>query len=166
MYCEKLFEYERRYKEKGLSIKQTYKRRLKDQEPVIDAFLSWLDSLKPKTGDSIIKAITYTNGCRPYLKNYLKDGACSLSNNLSENAVRPIVMGRKNWLFSDTQDGANASMVIYSLIETAKANEIDPLMYLKYLLENRLSADMTDEELECFAPWSKATQQQCKVNVE
>ena len=75
-------------------------------------------------------------------------------------------MGRKNWLFSDTQDGANASMVIYSLIETAKANEIDPLMYLKYLLENRLSADMTDEELECFAPWSKATQQQCKVNVE
>lgn len=166
MYCEKLFEYERRYKEKGLSIKQTYKRRLKDQEPVIDAFLSWLDSLKPKTGDSIIKAITYTNGCRPYLKNYLKDGACSLSNNLSENAVRPIVMGRKNWLFSDTQDGANASMVIYSLIETAKANEIDPLMYLKYLLDNRLSADMTDEELECFAPWSEATQQQCKVNLE
>ena len=133
---------------------------------MIDAFLSWLDSLKPKTGDSIIKAITYTNGCRPYLKNYLKDGACSLSNNLSENAVRPIVMGRKNWLFSDTQDGANASMVIYSLIETAKANEIDPLMYLKYLLDNRLSADMTDGELECFAPWSKATQQQCKVNVE
>ena len=57
-------------------------------------------------------------------------------------------------------------MVIYSLIETAKANEIDPLMYLKYLLDNRLSADMTDEELECFAPWSEATQQQCKVNVE
>ena len=166
MYCEKLFEYERRYKEKGLSIKQTYKRRLNDQEPVIDAFLSWLDSLKPKTGDSIIKAITYTNGCRPYLKNYLKDGACSLSNNLSENAVRPIVMGRKNWLFSDTQDGANASMVIYSLIETAKANEIDSLMYLKYLLDNRLSADMTNEELECFAPWSEATQQQCKVNLE
>ena len=166
MYCEKLFEYERRYKEKGLSIKQTYKRRLKDQEPVIDAFLSWLDSLKPKTGDSIIKAITYTNGCRPYLKNYLKDGACSLSNNLSENAVRPIVMGRKNWLFSDTQDGANASMVIYSLIETAKANEIDPLMYLKYLLDNRLSADMTGEERGWFAAWSKATQQRCKVNVE
>jgi len=164
MYCEKLFEYERRYKEKGLSIKQTYKRRLKDQEPVIDAFLSWLDSQTPKTGDSIIRAITYTNGCRPYLKNYLKDGACSLSNNLSENAIRPIVMGRKNWLFSETQDGANASMVIYSLIETAKANDIDPLKYLTYLLENRLSGEMTDEELESFAPWSETTRELCKVN--
>lgn len=166
MYCEKLFAYEKQYKAKGLSIKQTYKRRLKDQEPLIDAFLAWVDNLKPKTGDKIIKAITYTNGCRPYLKNYLQDGACSLSNNLSENAVRPIVMGRKNWLFSDTQAGAEASMVIYSLIETAKANDIDPLKYLTYLLENRLNEDMTDEDLENFAPWSEATRELCKINKE
>ena len=71
---------------------------------MIDAFLAWLDGLTHKTGDSIIKAINYTNGCLPYLKNYLKDGA-------------------------------NASMVIYSLIETAKANDIDPEKYLEYLLE-------------------------------
>lgn len=164
MYCEKLFAYEKQYKEKGLSIKQTYKRRLKDQEPLIDAFLVWVDNLKPKTGDTIIKAITYTNGCRPYLKNYLQDGACSLSNNLSENAVRPIVMGRKNWLFSDTQAGAEASMVIYSLIETAKANDIEPLKYLTYLLDNRLNEDMTYEDLENFAPWSEATRGFCKIN--
>ena len=151
------------YKEKGLSVKQIYKRRLKDQEPVIDAFLAWLDGLTPKTGDSIIKAINYTNGCRPYLKNYLKDGACSLSNNLSENAIRPVVMGRKNWLFSDSQDGANASMVIYSLIETAKANDIDPEKYLEYLLECRPSADSSDEELEQLAPWSKATREACAI---
>ena len=55
-------------------------------------------------------------------------------------------------------------MVIYSLIETAKANGIDPLKYLTYLLENRLSAEMTDEELECFAPWSEATRETCNVN--
>ena len=163
LYCDKLFEFERSYKEKGFSIKQIYKRRLKDQEPVIDAFLSWLDGLTPKTGDSIIKAINYTNGCRPYLKNYLKDGACSLSNNLSENAIRPVVMGRKNWLFSDTQDGAKASMVIYSLIETAKANNIDPEKYLEYLLESRPSADMSDEELEQLAPWSEATREACAI---
>lgn len=166
LYCEKLFEYERRYKEKGLSVKQTYKRRLKDQEPVIDAFLSWIDGLKPKTGDSIIKAINYTNGCRPYLKNYLKDGACSLSNNLSENAVRPIVVGRKNWLFCDTQDGANASMIVFSLVETAKANGLDPLKYLTYLLESRPNVDMSDDELEKLAPWSEATRQQCVNNLE
>ena len=163
LYCDKLFRYERQYKEKGLSVKQIYKRRLKDQEPVIDAFLSWIDGLTPKTGDGIIKAINYTNGCRPYLKNYLKNGACSLSNNLSENAIRPIVMGRKNWLFSDTQDGADASMVIYSLIETAKENGINPEKYLEYLLENRLSAEMSDEELERFAPWGESTREQCAV---
>lgn len=163
LYCDKLFRYERQYKEKGLSVKQIYKRRLKDQEPVIDAFLSWVDGLTPKTGDGIIKAINYTNGCRPYLKNYLKNGACSLSNNLSENAIRPIVMGRKNWLFSDTQDGADASMVIYSLIETAKENGINPEKYLEYLLENRLSAEMSDEELERFAPWGESTREQCAV---
>jgi len=129
---------------------------------VIDAFLAWLDGLTPKTGDGIIKAINYTNRCRPYLKNYLQNGACSLSNNLSENAIRSVVMGRKNWLFSDTQDGATASMVIYSLIETAKANDVDSEKYLEYLLENHPCADMPDE-LEQLAPWSEATREACAI---
>lgn len=166
LYCEKLFSYERQYKEKGLSIKQIYKRRLKDQEPVIDAFLVWLDSLKPKTGDSIIKAINYTNGCRPYMKNYLKDGACSLSNNLSENAIRPLVVGRKNWLFCDSQDGATASAIIFSLIETAKANDIEPYKYINYLLDSRPSVDMSDDELAQFAPWSENCKKQCSKHLE
>ena len=85
LYCNKLFEYERSYREKGLSLKQIYNRRLKDQKPVIEAFLSWLDQLHPESGDRLIKAINYSNGCRPFMMNYLKDGACSLSNNLSEN---------------------------------------------------------------------------------
>ena len=72
-------------------------------------------------------------------------------------------MGRKNWLFSDSQDGANASMVIYSLIETAKANDIDPEKYLEYLLECRPSADSSDEKLEQLAPWSKATREACAI---
>lgn len=72
-------------------------------------------------------------------------------------------MGRKNWLFSDTQDGANVSMIIYSLIETAKANDIDPEKYLEYLLENRPSADWSDEELEHLTPWSEATRETCGI---
>ena len=166
MYCEKLFSYERSYKEKGRSIKQTYNRRLKDQKPLIDAFLTWIDGLHPKADDRIIKAINYTNGCRPYLMNYLKDGACSLSNNLSENSIRPIVLGRKNWLFSDTQDGAWSSAVIFSLIETAKANEVDPHKYLTYLLGKRPNADMSDDELEQLTPWSKEVQSRCKIGME
>lgn len=124
LYCNKLFEYERTYREKGLSIKQIYNRRLKDQKPIIEAFLSWLDNLQPEASDRLKKAITYTKNCQPYMMNYLKDGACSLSNNLSENSIRPLVVGRKNWLFSDTPNGATASMLVYSMIETAKANEL------------------------------------------
>ena len=162
LYCNKLFEYERSYREKGLSLKQIYNRRLKDQKPVIEAFLSWLDQLHPESGDRLIKAINYSNGCRPFMMNYLKDGACSLSNNLSENSIRPLVVGRKNWLFCDTPAGADASMKIYSMIETAKVNELDPLKYLSFLLEHRPGAEMSDGELEQFAPWSKLAQETCK----
>ena len=99
----------------------------------------------PESGDRLIKAINYSNGCRPFMMNYLKDGACSLSNNLSENSIRPLVVGRKNWLFCDTPAGADASMKIYSMIETAKANELDPLKYLSFLLEHRPGAEMSEE---------------------
>lgn len=162
LYCNKLFEYERSYREKGLSIKQIYHRRLKDQKPVIEGFLSWLDQLHPESGDRIIQAINYSNGCRPYMMNYLKDGACSLSNNLSENSIRPLVVGRKNWLFSDTPAGADASMKIYSMIETAKANKLDPQKYLSFLLEHRPGVEMSDDELEQIAPWSNLAQETCK----
>lgn len=110
---------------------------MKDEKPVIEVFLSWLDKLMPQTGDSIIRAVKYANGCRPYMMNYLKEGACSLSNNLSENSIRPLVARRKNWLFSDTQSGADASTKVYSMIETAKANDLYPQKYLSFLLENR-----------------------------
>lgn len=162
LYCNKLFEYERSYQEKGLSLKQIYNRRLKDQKPVIEAFLSWLDQLHPESGDRLINAINYSNGCRLFMKNYLKDGACSLSNNLSENSIRPLVVGRKNWLFCDTAAGADASMKIYSMIETAKANELDPHKYLSFLLEHRPSTEMSDKELEQFVPWGGLAQETCK----
>ena len=162
LYCNKLFEYERSYREKGLSLKRIYNRRLKDEKPVIEAFLSWLDGLHPKTGDNIIRAITYTNNCRPYMMNYLKDGACSLSNNLSENSIRPLVVGRKNWLFSDTPAGAKASMNVYSMIETAKENELDPLKYLTFLLANRPHANMSEDELSKLAPWIEEAKKKCK----
>ena len=96
------------------------------------------------------------------MMNYLQDGACSLSNNLSENSIRPLVVGRKNWLFSDTPDGAAASMKVYSMVETAKANGLDPLKYLMFLLDNRPSAEMSDEELACLAPWSTEAVNFCK----
>lgn len=166
LYCNKLFEYERSYKEKGLSFKQIHDRRQKDEKPVVEAFLAWADTQQPQSGDRLIRALKYINGCRPYMMTYLQDGRCSLSNNLSENSLRPLVVGRKNWLFSDTQDGAEASMIVYSMIETGKANGIDPLKYLAYLLEHRPDADMRDEELAAFAPWNEDVRRACKNKVE
>ena len=161
MYCDKLFDYERTYREKGLSYKQIYNRRLKDEKPVIEAFLSWAERLKlPADNESLKKAVKYVKNCKPYMMNYLQDGHCSLSNNLSENSIRPLVIGRKNFLFSDTQDGANASMMAYTIIETAKANGLDPLKYIRYILTNRPSAKMADEELESFMPWNETVAQE------
>ena len=83
---------------------------------------------------------------------------CSFTNNLSENAIRPFAVGRKNWLFSSSVDGANASAVVYTMVEMAKAHGLNIYGYLKFLLENRPSKNMTDEQLAELAPWSEKLQ--------
>ena len=162
LYCDKLFEYERLYKEKSLSYKQIYKRRLKDEKPVIEAFLAWANNQKTIQGDRLDRALKYLKNCQPYMMTYLEDGRCSLSNNISENSVRPVTLGRKNYLFSDSQEGAHANMMVYTIIETAKAHGLNPYWYIMYLLESRCNADMTDEELEQFAPWNENVKDACE----
>ncbi len=166
LYCNKLFEYERSYKERGLSYKQIYNRRQKDEKPVVEAFLSWLDKQTPSRGSRLDKAVTYAKNQREYMKTYLEDAHCSLSNNLSENSIRPITVGRKNWLFCDSTSGANASMIVYTLLETAKANGLNPERYLEYLLESRPNVSMSDEELELLSPWSPIVQEHCVNKAE
>jgi transposase len=163
LYCNKLFEYERSYREKGFSYEQIYKRRLKDQKPVVEAFLAWVDKQNVSKGSRLERAITYVKNQRSYMMTYLEDGHCSISNNMSENSIRPVTVGRRNWLFCDTTDGADASMMVYSLLETARANSLNPQKYLEYLLEARPGKDMSDEELDALAPWN-ATVQACCVN--
>lgn len=166
LYCDKLFEYERTYREKGLSTKQIYNRRLKDEKPVIEAFLAWADHQRSPKNGRLAKALNYINGCRPYMMTYLKDGKCSLSNNLSEISIKAAVMGRKNWLFSDTQAGADASMMIYSLVETAKANGVNPERYLQFLLEKRPNENLSDADLESLMPWQEEVKNQCNSKQE
>ena len=81
-----------------------------------------------------------------------------LPNNLSENAIRPFAVGRKNWLFSNSVEGANASAVVYTMVEMAKAHGLNIYGYLKFLLEHRPGKDMTDEQLAELAPWSEKLQ--------
>ena len=80
----------------------------------------------------------------------------------TENAIRPFTVGRKNWLFSATPKGATASALVYTMVEMAKANELNIYKYLTYLLEHRPSEDMSDEQLEALTPWSKEVQNVCK----
>lgn len=127
---------------------------LEKEKPVIDGFLSWLEQQKPTRGSRMEKAITYIRNREAYLSRYLEDGRCSFSNNLSENAIRPFVVGRKGWLFSDTPAGAETSAVIYTMVENAKANGVNVYQYLKLLLEKQPNNRMSDEELECFTPWN------------
>ena len=88
-----------------------------------------------------------------YLVGYCEDGKLNISNALAENAIRPFATGRKAWLFADTPHGARASATCYSLIETAKANGLEPHSYILYLLQNIAGAE-TAEEREQLLPWN------------
>ena len=164
LYCNKLFEYERTYREKGLSYKQIHNRRQRDQKPVVEAFLSWINKQNPSKGSRLDRAITYAKNQAPYMMTYLEDSRCELSNNLSENSIRPVTVGRRNWLFCDTTDGANASMAVYSLLETARANGLNPYKYMEYILEARPDEKMTDKELEALSPWNENIKNCAKSN--
>ena len=80
----------------------------------------------------------------------------------SENSIRSVTVGRRNWLFCDTTDGANASMAVYSLLETARANGLNPYKYMEYILEARPDEKMTDKELETLSPWNENVKKLCE----
>ena len=121
--------------------------------PILNEFKKWLDAkVEQAPPKSLLgKAISYTLNQWHRLARYTEDGRVGPDNNVVENAIRPFVVGRKNWLFSCTPEGASASACIYSLIETAKANGLEPYWYLKYLFEN-LPEAMTADEFKALMP--------------
>ena len=135
-YCSQLFKLEQEFAE--LTPEERYEKRLEQEKPVLDALLSWANEMQAGTApkSALGKAIHYLLEQWPYLTRYLEDGRLELSNNRAERSIKPFVMGRKNWLFANTPGGAQASAVIYSLIETAKENSLDPYRYLLWVLQN------------------------------
>lgn len=148
MYINQLFHLEDVIKAKYSSFDAIKKARLEKEKPIVEGFLSWLDKQNPVRGSRMDKAVTYIQNRRSYLMTYLEDGHCSFSNNLSENAIRPFTVGRKNWLFCDTPNGAQASAIVYTMVEMAKANGVNVYHYLTYLLEKLPNDRMRDEELD------------------
>lgn len=160
-YCNQLFKIEESLKD--LSAEERKLKRLELEKPVLDAFWCWLESLNVLKGSALGKAVTYAINQRPYMENYLLDGRCALSNNAAENAIRPFTVGRKNWLFADSPKGAGASAAVYSIIETAKANNLNVYTYLEYLLLYMPDTDWRNhpEELDNLMPWSDAVKTEC-----
>ena len=134
-YCSRLFKLEQAFAE--LTPEERYEKRLEQAKPVLDALLSWANEMQAKTApkSALGRAIHYLLEQWPYLTRYLEDGRLELSNNRAERSMKPFVMGRKNWLFANTPGGAQASAMIYSLIETAKENGLDPYRYLLWILQ-------------------------------
>ena len=130
-----------------LTPEERYEKRLEQEKPVLDALLSWANEMQVKTApkSALGRAIHYLLEQWPYLTRYLEDGRLELSNNRAERSIKPFVMGRKNWLFANTPGGAQASSVIYSLIETAKENGLDPHRYLLWVLQTAPQLSETDE---------------------
>lgn len=161
-YCSRLFKLEEAFAE--LTPEERYEKRLEQEKPVLDELLSWANEMQAKTApkSAMGRAIHYLLEQWPHLTRYLEDGRLELSNNRAERSIKPFVMGRKNWLFANTPGGAQASSVIYSLIETAKENQLDPYRYLLWVLRNASALSQAD------AAWAEQltpanAPQECKI---
>lgn len=154
-YINKLYVIERQLKEKDASMDERYRVRQELSLPQLATLKTWLEANVGKVlkGSLTRNAMEYTLNQWDYLVGYCERGDLNISNVLAENAIRPFALGRKAWLFADTSNGARASATCYSLIETAKANGLEPSAYIRHVLENIATAD-TVEKLESLLPWN------------
>ncbi len=138
---------------KELNAVERYQLRQKKSVPLLKQIREWLDDVAPKTPPQGLlgKAVSYALNQWERLERYTQSGLLRPDNNFAENAIRPFVVGRKNWLFSATPQGATASATIYSLVETAKANGLEPYRYLRYMFE-RLPVAKTETDYKALLP--------------
>jgi transposase len=152
---QKIYRIEREARDHGLDCHARKQLRDEKARPLWHELRRWLDrsigQVPPQTLTG--KALGYLDKQWPRLIRYIDDGRVEVDNNLAENAIRPFVMGRKAWLFCDTPAGADASARLYSLIETAKANGLEPYAYLRHVF-TELPKATTQAEIEALLPWN------------
>ena len=161
-YCNKLFSLEK----KCANLTDKYRREYRQNvvSPFLEEYFCWLDTVRPEKGSKLEAAVRYSRNQRLRLGAFLEHAEIPISNNLAENAIRPFVCGRKNWLFCDTVKGAESSAIVYSLVETTKANGLDPYKYLLYVLTYMpyLGKTPSHEKLEGLMPWNALVQKKCR----
>jgi transposase len=148
---QKLYRLETSLKDK--SAQEKYEQRQTVAKPLLDKFSQWLTQANVPPKSALGKAVGYCQNQWHKLNRYLEDGGLNIDNNRAERAVKPFVIGRKNWLFSNTANGASASAMLYSIIETAKANGLIPFYYIAYCLE-QLSGEVSEKTIEAMLPWN------------
>jgi transposase len=161
-FCNQLFAIEREIHE--ATPEERYKIRLERSRPIMDAFSVWLKYQGPRVlpKSAFGQAINYCRNQWDKLEAFLKDGRLELDNNRSERSIKPFVIGRKNFLFSNTPKGAKASATIYSIVESAKENGLNPYSYLQYLFEKLPNVDIQDQDaVDELLPWSSALPPEC-----
>lgn len=166
-FCNQLYAIERAIKKE--SSEKRYEVRLEKSKPVLDLFLAWLQTKQPQVApkSKLGEAITYGLNQWELLEAFLQDGRLEIDNNRSERAIKPFVIGRKNWLFSNTPRGARGSAIVYSIVETAKENGLNPYEYLLYLFQQLPTVDVNnDEVIQKMLPWSVSLPDQCRVPVK
>ena len=152
-YCNLLFGIEQEIADK--TAEERYEERLKQAKPVLDAMLSWANSRTAAPKSALGKAFHYLSEQWPYLTNYLKDGRLEISNNRAERSIKPFVIDRKNFLFANTPKGATGSAIMFSLIQTAIENSLDPYRYLTWLMKTAKDANLENPEtVQGLLPWN------------
>jgi hypothetical protein len=133
---QQLYQIERQAREANLSHDERYQLRQESAQPILLAIKAWLDQQAREVLPKSVmgKAIGYTLGQWSKLERYISDGRFKIDNNLIENAIRPVALGRKNYLFAGSHEGARRAALIYSLVSTAKQHGVEPFAYLKDVL--------------------------------
>ena len=161
---DKAFYYERELRKHKCGCKQILSVRKKKIKPLLDRIYEIIDTLRPSKDSHLYTAVTYARNQKEQLYYFLDDPNVEMTNNLAEQTVKSYVINRKNFLFSDTEKGADASAAVMSIIETAKRNKLDVFGYLMHLLTvlPEWGKNPTDEQLESVMPWSESLPDFCR----
>lgn len=124
-----------------LTAEERHKKRLELVQPVLDELFAWAETSKAAPKSKLGEAFTYLNNQKRYIYNYLLDGRLESTNNRAERSVKPFVIARKNFLFANTPKGADGSSIMFSIIETARENRLDPYRYLTYVFKTAPNLD-------------------------
>ena len=161
-YCDQMFALEKQWEELAPEVR--HQKRQEQLRPLMEEFFDWCREQYVLPESKLGRALKYSLDYESTFKTVLEDGRLVLSNNLAERAIKSLVMGRKNWLFSQSLEGAESSAIIMTLIETAKLHQVDSEKYIVFLLEHLPNEETLEKKeiLEAYLPWAKQIQEHCR----